>query len=397
MRRPRLTFALLYFAEGAPIGFLWWTLPAALRADGVELDRIGGLLALLAIPWALKFLWAPLIDVARGPRWTTRHWVIAAQCVMAAALVPFVWLDPTDWIGPWSALFVVHAFAAATQDVAIDALAIRSVTPSEQGALNAWMQAGMLAGRSLFGGAALVLRARVGDPAVVAALVGAIVIAGGAVLTLSPDADRRRASFSEFSSAVLRVARDRRTWMGLGFAATAGAGFEFIGAFAGTWLIDLGASEERVGIFIAVAAVASTLLGGFVGGRLVDRSPRPRSLAGLVALSAAAAVVAGLVDFVAAGAPAAMAALVGVYLTLGALTTATYAHFMRLTSPDLGATQFSAFMGATNACESWAVWSGGRIMQRSSFGAAATTMALVSLASVAWLFTPRTVSREREG
>jgi hypothetical protein len=43
---------------------------------------------------------------------------------------------------------------------------------------------------------------------------------------------------------------------------------------------------------------------------------------------------------------------------IGLFTAASYALFMDLTDPKLGGTQFSAFMAATNGCESWSGWAG---------------------------------------
>lgn len=397
MRRRHLAFAALYFAEGAPIGFLWWTLPVVLRDAGIEHDRIGSLLAALALMWALKFLWAPLVDVLRSERWTHRSWIVAAQIAMAATLAPFAWIEPVEWLGAWSALLLVHALAAATQDVAIDALAIESAKHGEHGSLNAWMQAGMLAGRSLFGGAAIALYDHVGHAGLVAALAGAILVAGCAAWTLPHAAPRERPSLGDFGRTLAAVAREKRTWLGLGFAATAGAGFESVGAFAGPWLTDGGASKTEVGVFIGVGAVASTLIGGFVGGRLVDSSTGTRGLALTVGFSALTVFVVALVASVDGSTASSMAALIGVYLALGALTTASYAHFMRLTTPALGATQFSAFMGATNLCESWSVWSAGRLISERGFAASSALMALASLASLAWLAPLRARSPRSKG
>lgn len=44
--------------------------------------------------------------------------------------------------------------------------------------------------------------------------------------------------------------------------------------------------------------------------------------------------------------------MLGVYLRAGLITASAYALLMQLTDPRLGATQFSAYMGAVNACES---------------------------------------------
>lgn len=53
-------FTLLYMCEGGPIGFICWALPAMLRLKGVSVENITALTALLVLPWAFKFLSAPL-------------------------------------------------------------------------------------------------------------------------------------------------------------------------------------------------------------------------------------------------------------------------------------------------------------------------------------------------
>ena len=59
--------------------------------------------------------------------------------------------------------------------------------------------------------------------------------------------------------------------------------------------------------------------------------------------------------------------------------TGSYALFMDLTDPKLGSTQFSAFMAATNGCESWSGWAGGQVVARAGYGASFITMSGVSL------------------
>lgn len=139
----KFLFAALYFSEGAPIGFIWLTIPVRLRVAGVPIEKVTWLASLLIVPWMLKFLWAPLIDTLRSERWTLRHWICASQSLMAATLLPLLWLLDADDLGPLAAVLLVHGFAAATQDVAIDALCIATTTPAERGAYNGWMQVGV--------------------------------------------------------------------------------------------------------------------------------------------------------------------------------------------------------------------------------------------------------------
>ena len=81
---------------------------------------------------------------------------------MGACLVPLLWLDPLEHLTIWIILLMAHAFFAATQDVAIDALAVTTTAPEQRGWLNGAMQAGMLLGRSLFGGGAILIAHRFG-------------------------------------------------------------------------------------------------------------------------------------------------------------------------------------------------------------------------------------------
>ena len=59
-----------------------------LRVRGVPVEEITALSALVLLPWMLKFAWAPLVDVLRTPRWTTRSWIVSAQSLMAVSLLP---------------------------------------------------------------------------------------------------------------------------------------------------------------------------------------------------------------------------------------------------------------------------------------------------------------------
>lgn len=383
--RRRLLFAALYFSEGAPIGFLWWYLPTKLRASGVPIEQVTALTAALVIPWTLKFLWAPAIDTWRGKRWSFREWGLTAQAGMIAFLVPLFWLGGPEAIQTVTVLLLLHAVAAATQDVAIDALAIEASNAGERGTLNGWMQAGMLLGRSLFGGVALILDAALGFHAVLAALLVAIAVSGIALLgahelPAAPARERR------FWRTLRSAAGDRSTWLGLGFALLGGAGFEAVGAVAGPFLIDRGVSQAGVGTFLAFPSVGAMLLGALLGGRLADRSGALRAsllgVAGLAVLIAATAAATG------GSAPLLFTLLGTVYLGIGVLTAASYALFMDLTRPELGATQFSAFMAATNACEAWATFSVGRMAGALSYGPAFLAMAgasLLSLPLLLWL------------
>lgn len=129
-----------------------------------------------------QFLWAPLLDVLRGPQWGYRAWIVSMLALMAAALLPLIWIDPVDGFNWWRGLLVIHAVAASTQDVAIDALAI-------------W-----------------------------------ILVAMAAALGLRQEEPTHRAD--SFGGALAAAARMKTTWIGLAFALISAAAFEATGQLA---------------------------------------------------------------------------------------------------------------------------------------------------------------------
>jgi hypothetical protein len=74
-----------------------------------------------------------------------------------------------------------------------------------------------------------------------------------------------------------------------------------------------------------------------------------------------------------------MALLALLYVTIGLFTAASYALLMDVTHPRLAATQFSAFMGGTNLCESWSALAVGRLAGGFGYAPAFVVMALASL------------------
>ncbi len=199
-----------------------------------------------------------------------------------------------------------------------------------------------------------------------------------------PDRARARRFGRLFRSAFRR----RTTWLGLAFALTSAAGFEAVGALMGPYLVDHGLEAGTIGLFLGIPVVAAMLIGGLVGGRLSDRIGRIKALA--LSLCGFAAMIMGLgAAEMTAGADAPPALLLGLltgmYLGLGTFVAVSYAFFMDLTDPDLGATQFSTFMAATNGCESWSAWAGGRLVASAGYAAAFFAMSAVSLLSLSIL------------
>ncbi|MCA9076126.1 MAG: MFS transporter [Planctomycetaceae bacterium] len=386
--RRRLLFSALYLSEGAPIGFIWLALPTWLRLADVSVEKITTLTALLVVPWTFKFAWAPLIDVLQNRWWTVRHWIVSAQLVMGGALLPLLWLDLQQDFAIILPLLLTHAFAAATQDVAIDALCIATTDPLERGRLNGWMQAGMLLGRAAFGGGALLLSTRIGTSAVVTLLLavttGSLVMVLGsrppATMTKRKLTEQGRHVFGELRQSL----RERRTWLGLAFAFIGGAAFKSLEVVIGPFLVDRGYTEDEIGLFTAGPMIGLMICGSLAGGWVADRMQRRNFVA--AALLSFVVPICGLAlsDLWLDG-QRGPHLLVGLALTafgIGVFTAASYAMFMDLTRPAIAATQFSAFMGATNGCESWSSFAIGRLIASNGYATAFLVMSAASLTAL---------------
>lgn len=396
----RILFGVLYLSEGAPIGYLWWALPTKLRLAEVPVEEITALTSLLVIPWTFKFLWAPLVDSLRSDSWTLRSWIISSQVFMGLSLLPLLFLDLHNDFGVVFILLLFHAIAAATQDVSVDALCVRVVSYKERGTINGWMQTGMLAGRAVFGGGALLMGQWVGDMFVVLLLV-AVTWLSMALVFFSRETGRSGRSpgrgkerFKSFLQLLKAAGERRSTWLALLFAGVAGCGFEAVGAVAGPFLVDRGESQEIVGWFFAVPVVIGMVAGALAGGYASDRFGRTRTVGGFLLLLTVVILSTAAVDAAYQDAGAWNIVLLSLmYFCIGLFTASSYALFMDLTNPDLGATQFSAYMGATNACEVWATFAVGRSVAAFGYAPSFVLFAAVSLLALPVL---RLMGQEKE-
>lgn len=335
----------------------------------MPLDQITWLLAILILPWTFKFLWAPLLDLLRGRQWGYRNWILVTQAGMVLALAPLLSLDLGNQFTLISVFLMGHAIAAATQDVAIDALCIASTAESERASLNGWMQAGMLTGRALMGGGSLVLEQWIGFQNVVLVLMAVIAFSSILVwLSVEKPVTQNDSTAERFGLAkqLWRSLRSPIVWIGVAFALIGPAAFKSLEAIIGPMLIDHDYSEVEIGSFTATFMIGFMIVGSLLAGRLASLF-RPKPFVAItLSLNLSAIGILAVADAISGSQRGTylLVMLTVVALTIGMLTVAMYAWLMNSTERSLAATQFTLFMACTNACEAWSTPALGQLQIR---------------------------------
>ncbi len=186
--KPRVLQTLaLGFASGLPFLLTYSTLSAWLATNGVRRAAIGTF-ALVGTPYAFKFLWAPLMDRVPPPLplGRRRGWGITVQILLMGAILALGMSDPKHNLPRMAMLAVLVAFLSASQDIAIDAWRVESLTPDQQAPGAAMIQSGYRIAMLVSGAGGLLIANYAGWFAAYATM-AALVGVGMLVFLLSPE------------------------------------------------------------------------------------------------------------------------------------------------------------------------------------------------------------------
>ena len=157
----------LYFAQGVPYVIVMTMSVVMYKRLGISNTDIALYTSWLYLPWVIKPLWSPVVDITR----TKRLWVVAMQFLvtLALALVAFS-IRGSDFFR-WSLfLFWIMAFASATHDIAADGFYMLSMSKHEQawwvGLRSTFYRTAMIVGGGLLVVLAGVLESKNGLPPV---------------------------------------------------------------------------------------------------------------------------------------------------------------------------------------------------------------------------------------
>lgn len=116
-RNPWSWIPTLYFAEGLPNAIVVLVAALMYKQLGMSNTEIAFYTSWLYLPWVIKFIWSPFVDILKTKRW----WTIAMQLLIGAALGGIAFTIPGSfWLQGSLFCFWVMAFSSATHDIAAD-------------------------------------------------------------------------------------------------------------------------------------------------------------------------------------------------------------------------------------------------------------------------------------
>jgi PAT family beta-lactamase induction signal transducer AmpG len=358
---PRILLMLaLGFSSGLPLLLVLGTFSTRLAYSDVDVKSIG-LFSYLALPYSLKFFWAPIIDrfdvpVLSRALGRRRAWMIATQCAVALSLTLMAFADPGTSLALLGLGAFLVAFCAATQDVVIDGWRIDAAGTDLQGVMAATSNLGYRLALMSAGAGALFVASAYGWSVAylsMAALMGVGMVAA----LLAPAYDRAiteampaaPARTWTFRGAVLEPLTELHTRLGAGLWAIlllvalyrlpdfiSGVMASPLYREVGFTLVEIGAVSKLYGIWVGIA-------GAFVGGWAMTRFGLFPTLVVGAFLGAASNLAFSWLSF---GGPEVwrLTAAISIDNFCGSFAgMALIAYMSSLTAPGFAATQYALF------------------------------------------------------
>jgi MFS transporter, PAT family, beta-lactamase induction signal transducer AmpG len=121
----------LYFGQGLPYFFVTAVSVVMYKNLGLSNTEIAFFSGWLGLPWVIKPLWSPLVDMFQ----TKRFWIVGFQSVTAVTLALVAFTIPTTYFFQITlAIFMLMAFSSATHDIAADGFYMLGLKQHEQAA-----------------------------------------------------------------------------------------------------------------------------------------------------------------------------------------------------------------------------------------------------------------------
>ncbi len=286
----------LYFCEGIPYVVAMSVSVIMYKSLGISNTAIAFYTSWLYLPWVIKPLWSPLVDLIR----TKRAWIVSLQFVVGAALAMIGLTAPAPFFFRITlALFWLLAFSSATHDIAADGFYLLALPPHQQAAFvgvrSTFYRLAMIAGQGGLVYLAGSLQEKTGAASrawsgVFVLLAALFVLAGLYHLVVLPrPADDRPAGrtlhpVAGFLSVFATFFRKRDIKVILGFLLLYRLAEAQLLKLVAPFLLDprtaggLGLTTRQVGLLYGTLGIIALTVGGLAGGYAISRCGLKRLL-----------------------------------------------------------------------------------------------------------------------
>ena len=262
------------FSCGLPLLLTIGLLQAWMKESGADLAAIG-LIALVGLPYTLKFLWAPVFDFYSLPFLGRRRgWLLVIQLTLVLAIISMGLADPVKT----PVLLVISAIAvtffSASQDVIIDAYRREDLSDKELGLGSAFYINGYRLGMLLASGGGMIMADHMSFNTVY--LIMAVCMTPGIITTImckEPDTVHRKST--NFYNAVLDPLKDYFTRKGaihiILFILLYKVGDTMASFMTTPFYLDIGFTKTEIGAVVKLFGLWAIVAGTIVGGTLMLR------------------------------------------------------------------------------------------------------------------------------
>ena len=297
-RSPWAWVPTLYFAEGVPYVAVMTISVIIYKRLGLSNTDITLYTSWLYLPWVIKPLWSPFVDMLRTKRW----WILAMQILIAAALAGVAFTIPGPfWLQGSLAFFWLLAFSSATHDIAADGFYMLGLEQHEQayfvGIRSTFYRIATIFSSGLLVGLAGVLQVLTRSIAYAWSLVFYLIAGLFIALWLyhswalprpTEDSDRiqktARDIVNEFWQTLVTFFQKPQVWVGICFMLFYRMPEGLLAKVSALFLVDkmsnggLGLSDVEFGMVQGTVGVIGLTLGGILGGIVASRDGLKRWL-----------------------------------------------------------------------------------------------------------------------
>lgn len=300
----------LYFAEGLPYFVVNNISVTMFTKMGVPNGEMALFTSLLYLPWTLKPLWSPVVDIFKTKRW----WILMMQAIMSAAFVLLALTIPhpdasliSSVQTPMSMfiftllLFVVTAFASATHDISADGFYMIALDHGQQsffvGIRSTFYRLSSIFGQGVLVVIAGLLEQKTGNIPLAWSVTLGVTAVIFSIITIyhtfsmpRPRDDRpvvsdsKSSSSGEFANAFVTFFKKPGVWVAIVFMLVYRLPEAFLLKMVNPFLLSspenggLGLSTSAVGIVYGTIGVAALTVGGILGGMTASRLGLKKSL-----------------------------------------------------------------------------------------------------------------------